>query len=100
MSLTQSYIDEHLRGIHNWDSWGRAIFEQALNEARRKVGQNSADVIELGAIVRITPVPAPGTFGEESKGIPLCIRVEVEIGSSNKIGIDWHNKTWHGSHDI
>jgi hypothetical protein len=83
MSITQLYIDEH-SGVHTFDSWGRAIFEQALNEARKKVGNKSANVVELDAKVIISPV---GTLRKPK----FCISVTVEFGNG-PVTAAWHGR--------
>jgi hypothetical protein len=95
MSITQAYIDEHLVGIHDWDSWGRAIFERALYLAREKVRRKDADVVELNAVVRVLPVS-----DQEESAKKFCISVEIVfVNDGPPITRSWHTKSWHAAHD-
>ena len=76
MGLTKAYIDDHLEGVHTFDSWGRTIFELALNEARKKVrGRKGAKFVEMPAVIRVSPVLNPVSRQE------WCASVTVTLGT-------------------
>ncbi len=91
MSLTQEYIDEHIDGIHDWNSWGRALFEQLLRAARAKLGDRPAASVELTPLVRVTPVYGPDPRTGKKKAI--CVRLETTI-DGHVTTQTWHNKEW------
>ncbi len=83
--LTTQYIDDHINGVHNFDSFGRAIAELCLRAAMNKAGDpktaTKGDTMSLTAEVNVSAIKPQGCVGVEIC-VPFagCSRVHVNVG--------------------
>lgn len=74
-NLTADYVADHRIGLHNTDSFARALIERVLREAESQLGQRGANspaaLIEIPARMFVSPVQTAG-----------CVQVCVQIGGA------------------
>lgn len=45
--LTQDFIQSHLASVHNYDSFGRSLIAQILEESSKQVAEKSKEEVQL-----------------------------------------------------
>lgn len=77
--LTSKYIDDHMAKIHTAESFGRALAEQALLGAKKKLGDRAADSVEVDAKITVSAVTALGCINvcATVAGVTVCYHVNV-----------------------
>lgn len=52
--LDRNYIEEHLIGVHSYESWARAFIEKALKELKVEIGTDSVPEKEIEVKLKIS----------------------------------------------
>jgi hypothetical protein len=79
--LTGPYIEDHMALVHTAESFGRALVEQILKAARRRLDKTEAESVELDAKITLTPVIARGCL-QVCVGLPpvsVCYHTNVNL---------------------
>ncbi|PNK24691.1 hypothetical protein CBR59_24360 [Bacillus thuringiensis] len=54
--LNKRYLEDHMVNIHDYESFGRIIIEQAINQAIQEIGNQDVDYHEINLKLFLSPV--------------------------------------------